>query len=82
VIWVVVVTFEAIGIEGAFAFVTRLFLVVRGSLSCEDTGDERSGGGGWPGTKKVRLDARTDCRISQVTLHIQELLVCLSFLIV
>ena len=39
-------TFEAIGIEGAFAFVTSLFLVVRWSLSCKDTGDERSGRGG------------------------------------
>jgi len=70
VIWVVVVTFEAIGIEGAFAFVTSLFLVVRGSLSCEDMGDKRSGRGGWPGMKKVWLNVHTNCHISQVALHI------------
>ena len=74
--------FEAIRIEGAFAFVTSLFLVVRWSLSCENAGDKRSGRGGWPGTKKVWLNARTNCCISQVALHIQELLVCLSLFVV
>jgi len=63
-------TFEAIGIEGAFVFVTSLFLVVRWSLSCKDIGDERSGRGGWPGTKKVWLNACMNCHISQVVLHI------------
>ena len=81
-IWVIVVIFEAVGIERAFAFGTSIFLVVRWSLSCEDMGDERSGRGSWPGTKEVWLNACADCCVSQVVLYVQELLVCLLLFIV
>ena len=81
-IWVVVVAFEAVREDGAFALVTSLFLVVRRSLTCKDTRDEGSGGGGWSSAKEVWLDARVNCRISQVLLHIEELLVCITFFVV
>jgi len=64
------VTFETVGVEGALAFVTSLFLVVRWPLSCEDMRNERKRRGSWPGAKEVWLDARAYCRISQVALHI------------
>jgi len=63
-------TFETVGVEGALAFVTSLFLVVRWPLSCEDMGNERRRRRGWPGVKEVWLNVRANRRISQVALHI------------
>jgi len=68
--WGARVPLATVGVEGALAFVTSFFLVVRWPLSCEDTWNERRRRGGWPGAKEVWLDAHANHCISQVALHI------------
>ena len=66
-------------LQAVFSF-TFCWVVVRGSLCCEDARDNAAGRGPWSGAHQMMGQARLDCCMSEISLHFILLLLSLQFL--
>ena len=66
-------------LQAIFTF-TFSRVIVRGSLCCEDAGDDAAGRAPWPGAYQVRGKACSCCCMGEISLHLVLLFFCLQLL--